>query len=252
MVLKDGSKMSKSKHNTIDPQEILDRFGADTARLFILFAAPPEQDLEWSDTGVEGAYRFLKKLWRSIYQHVEKHGTSVADFDLSSADSEQKTLFSKLQQTIAKVTDDMQRRYTFNTAIAAIMELFNAQQAFNQDNQNANALRHRVFTTITLLLSPMVPHICHHIWHHLGRSDAIINASWPDYDATAVIQDQIQYVVQINGKLRSRIQAHREIGKDQIQQNAQSDPTVARYLQGKKIKKVIVVHGKLVNFVIDG
>jgi len=243
-------KMSKSRKNGVDPKIILEQFGADTARLFILFAAPPEQNLEWSDAGVEGAHRFLKRLWKHVYQHVST-GTVSEAFHKQQADSGQKTLYAKLHQTIAKVTDDIKRRYTFNTAIAANMALLNALGQFKQQDPQSRALRQEVLRSCVLMLSPFVPHITHVLWQALGYHSLIIDEAWPDCD-TDIGPDQIEIVVQVNGKLRGRIQVPAQSDRDTIESSARADQTIAGYLEDKTVSKVIVVPSKLVNFVVTG
>ena len=249
MVLKDGSKMSKSKGNTVDPQGLIDEYGADTVRLFIMFAAPPEQSLEWSDSGVEGAFRFLRRLWRQAHLHLQA-SPSVLALDKDSMTEGQKALRRQLHQTIEKVTDDIGRRYTFNTAIAANMELLNALIKFNDDSGNGRALCHEVLEAIVRMLSPIVPHICEEIWKHLGHDQGISTEAWPAVDKTALQQDALQIMVQVNGKLRGKISVAIAASKDEIEAMALADENVSRFIDGKPIKKVIVVPKKLVNIVI--
>jgi leucyl-tRNA synthetase len=249
MVLKDGSKMSKSKGNTVDPQALIDQYGADTVRLFIMFAAPPEQSLEWSDSGVEGAFRFLKRLWKLVYQHVEPN-LPVKPLDKANLTKEQADLRRQLHQTILKVSDDFGRRFTFNTAIAANMELVNSLYKFNDDSDNARALLQEALEAIVLMLSPIVPHICHQLWQDLGRTDALISAAWPAVDQSALVQDTLDLVVQINGKLRGKISAPTAASNQDIEALALGDEHIARLLEGQTVKKVIVVPKKLVNIVV--
>jgi leucyl-tRNA synthetase len=249
MVLKDGSKMSKSKGNTVDPQALIDQYGADTVRLFIMFAAPPEQSLEWSDSGVEGAFRFLKRLWKLVFQHVES-GHAVKPLDKANLTKEQADMRRQLHQTIAKVSDDFGRRFTFNTAIAANMELVNSLYKFSDDSDNGRALLQEALEAIVLMLSPIVPHICHQLWQDLGRTDALISAAWPTVDLSALTQDTLDLVVQINGKLRGKISAAAAASNQEIEDLALGDEHIARLLDGQAVKKIIVVPKKLVNIVI--
>ncbi len=249
MVLKDGSKMSKSKGNTVDPQGLIDQYGADTVRLFIMFAAPPEQSLEWSDSGVEGAFRFLKRLWKQAYLHCEAGGSTVAP-DKQALSTEQQALRRQLHLTIQKATDDFGRRYTFNTVIAANMELINTLSKFTDDSDNGKAVRQEALEAIVLMLSPIVPHICHQLWLDLGHPEAVVGASWPQVDATALEQDTLELVLQVNGKLRSKMSVSVNASKDEIEAMALSDEQVKRFIEDKPIKKVIVVPKKLVNIVV--
>ncbi|MGZ8226818.1 MAG: leucine--tRNA ligase [Methylococcaceae bacterium] len=249
MVLKDGSKMSKSKGNTVDPQGLIEQYGADTVRLFIMFAAPPEQSLEWSDSGVEGASRFLKRLWKQVYQHIESGGTTGA-LDWSLLTEKQKMMRRLLHQTIQKVTHDMSVRTIFNTAIAANMELVNTLVKFTDDSDNGKTIRQEVLEAIVLMLSPIVPHICHQLWLDLGHKEVIVNVSWPQVDETALVQDSLELVVQVKGKLRSKIVVSANASADEIQAIALSDEHIKRFIEDKPVKKVIVVPKKLVNIVI--
>ncbi len=244
MVLKDGSKMSKSKGNTVDPQELIERYGADTVRLFIMFAAPPEQSLEWNDDGVEGAHRFLKRLWRLVHEQAEREGSR--ELNIEQLDKAAKDLRRKTHETIAKVSDDISRRYTFNTAIAAVMELCNAINAYKGDDV---AVRQEALEAAILLLSPIVPHICHQLWHSLGHDDAAVTAAWPQVDKAALVKDSIELVVQVNGKLRSRVEAPADADRDTLQELALADEKVQKFITGE-VRKVIVVPGKLVNVVV--
>ena len=249
MVLKDGVKMSKSKGNTVDPQELIQQYGADTVRLFTMFAAPPEQSLEWSDTGVEGAHRFLKRLWSMVYQHRE--GGPIPEFDPATLDDVQKDLRRKLHQTLEKVSDDVGRRQTFNTAIAANMELLNELGRFQDSSEQGRALFQEALEAIVLMLSPIVPHITHELWHELGHADAIIDQAWPVVDASALAQDSIELVVQVNGKLRGHIRVAADASREAIEEMAIANENVLRFVEDKTIRKIIVVPGKLVNVVAN-
>jgi leucyl-tRNA synthetase len=249
MVLKDGVKMSKSKGNTVDPQELIQQYGADTVRLFTMFAAPPEQSLEWSDSGVEGAHRFLKRLWSMVHQHRECG--LVPELDPAALDDAQKDLRRKLHQTLEKVSDDVGRRQTFNTAIAANMELLNELGRFQDTSDQGRALFQEALEAIVLMLSPIVPHIAHGLWHELGHADAIIDQAWPVVDESALAQDSIELVVQVNGKLRGHIRVAANASREAIEEMAIANENVQRFVDDKTIRKIIVVPGKLVNVVAN-
>ncbi|MBM4201767.1 MAG: leucine--tRNA ligase, partial [Gammaproteobacteria bacterium] len=248
MVLKDGSKMSKSKGNTVDPQALIDRYGADTVRLFIMFAAPPEQSLEWSDSAVEGAYRFLKRLWKQVAGHV--NAGPVAALNATVLEPAQREIRRQVHETLRKVGDDMGRRQTFNTAIAANMELLNALAKFDDISEKGRAVRQEALELVVLMLAPMVPHVCHELWVALGHPEPVVSADWPTVDESALARDAVEMVVQVNGKLRSRITVPVAAERGTVEAAALGDETVQRYLDGKPAKKVIVVPGKLVNVVL--
>jgi leucyl-tRNA synthetase len=249
MVLMDGSKMSKSKGNTVDPQALIEKYGADTVRLFIMFAAPPEQSLEWSADGVEGASRFLKRLWRQVYLHSQQvQGTHFKiQGELSK---EQQSVRRFLHQTIQKVTHDMGVRTIFNTAIAANMELLNTLAKFTDESNNSKAIRHEILEAIAIMLSPIVPHICDQLWRDLGHDNAIVSESWLSIDESALVQDSLELMVQVNGKLRGKITATASATNAEIETIALSDAAVLKFIDGQTIKKVIIVAGKLVNIVV--
>ncbi|MEQ3778463.1 MAG: leucine--tRNA ligase [Alcanivorax sp.] len=249
MVLKDGAKMSKSKGNTVDPQEMIEEYGADTVRLFMMFAAPPEQSLEWNDSGVEGAFRFLKRLWRLVAEHVEagKAGT----LDPASLDDAGKALRRKTHETIQKVSDDFGRRHTFNTAIAAVMELINEVSRFDIQGDQAGAVRQEALEAAVLLLSPITPHASHSLWQALGHDEAALNAAWPQVDESALVKDSLELVVQVNGKVRAKLEVPANANKDTVESLARAEPNVQKFTDGKTIRKVIVVPGKLVNIVAN-
>jgi len=249
MVLKDGAKMSKSKGNTVDPQALIDKYGADTVRLFMMFASPPEQTLEWSDSAVEGAYRFLKRLWKLCANHIND-GPSPT-LDKNSLTDSQLERRRKIHKTIIKVNDDIGRRYTFNTAIAAVMELINTLTQSQDDSDNGQAILREGLESAVLILSPIVPHITDVIWRDFGHEEQIINALWPDVDESALVQEKIQLIVQINGKLRARIKVPADADQGTIKATALAEEKVLRFTEGKSIKKVIIVPGKLVNIVIS-
>jgi leucyl-tRNA synthetase len=248
MVLKDGAKMSKSRGNTVDPQGLIDRYGADTVRLFTMFAAPPEQSLEWSDAGVEGAYRFLKRLWKQVHDHV---GAGPAEpLTIAALDAAQKARRRAVHATIAKVSDDIGRRYTFNTAIAACMELLNELGRSSDASAQGRAVMQEALEAVALMLSPIVPHITHALWKALGREAAVVECRWPVCDRDALVQEELTLVVQVNGKVRGRVSVPADAEQDTIETLVLEEPNVRKHLQGKAVSKVIVVPGKLVNVVV--
>ncbi len=249
MVLKDGAKMSKSKGNTVDPQGLIAKYGADTVRMFVMFAAPPEQSLEWSDSGVEGAYRFMKRLWRQVYLHVE-NAQAVPVLDKDSLTDGQKSIRRQLHLALKKATDDYGRRYTFNTVIAANMELVNTLSKFSDESENGIAIRQEVLESILLMLAPIVPHICQQLWQELGHEKDIVVESWPTVDESALEQDTITMMLQVNGKLRGDILVSLSAGKEEIEKMALANENVMRFIEGKSVKKVIVVPTRLVNIVV--
>ncbi|HHZ70066.1 MAG TPA: leucine--tRNA ligase [Methylococcaceae bacterium] len=249
MVLKDGRKMSKSKGNTVDPQSLIERYGADTVRLFIMFAAPPEQSLEWSDSGVEGSFRFLKRLWRQVYLQSNAGIISDYNFDNSALSTVQKDLRRQLHEVIQKVTDDMGRRFTFNTAIAANMELINAISKFEDNSTVGRAIKQEALESVVLMLMPIVPHICQELALQLGlTADRLL--SWPRCDERALVKDTLAIMIQVNGKLRGRLELAPNISRDVIKTLAKEDPKVMAFIGDKAIKKIIVVPNKLVNIVV--
>lgn len=246
-------KMSKSKNNGVDPQALIDQFGADTSRLFMMFAAPPEQSLEWSDAGVEGANRFLRRLWKLVYNHVSKcQDASLVSYaiDSSSLNSDEKLLRRKTHETIAKVSDDYHRRQTFNTAIAAVMEQLNAVQKLDASRAQALAVEREALHSAVLLLAPIVPHIAQALLQALGHSEGLLTATWPVLDERALARDTLTLMIQINGKLRGQIEVAVDADNASIEAAALANPDAQRFLNAQVPKKIIVVKQKLVNIVL--
>ena len=251
MVLKDGSKMSKSKGNTVDPQELIDQYGADTVRLFTMFAAPPELSLEWSDDGVAGAHRFLKRIHTLVTEHLNQgHHVSNEPVDLDGLSDEARDVYRKLHETIAKVSDDIGRRYHFNTAIASIMELTNSVMKFDATSDADRAVRSEAVEAIVILLSPITPHITEHLWSGLGHQNSLMDVPWPNVREDALTRNTLTLVVQVNGKLRGRIEVPSDADQATILTMARDEPQVAKFLEGMVEKKAIVVPQKLVNLVV--
>ena len=243
------TKMSKSKNNGVDPQTAIDKQGADTVRLFTMFAAPPEQTLEWSDEGVSGAHRFLRKLWKMVHEHLETN-ISVS-LNIDNLNQQQQDLRRKIHETINKVNDDFGRRNTFNTAIAAVMELLNDVAKHNSAETQSVAVRHEALTSAVLLLSPIAPHICHALWQALGHSESVADAKWPAVDEKALVRSSITLVLQVNGKVRGKIEVAADISKQDIEKIALADENVQRFIEGSTIRKIIVVPGRLINIVAN-
>ena len=251
MVLKDGSKMSKSKGNTVDPQELIDQYGADTVRLFTMFAAPPELSLEWSDDGVAGAHRFLKRIHTLVTEHLNQgHHVSNEPVDLDGLSDEARDVYRKLHETIAKVSDDIGRRYHFNTAIASIMELTNSVMKFDATSDADREVRSEAVEAIVILLSPITPHITEHLWSGLGHQNSLMDVPWPKVREDALTRNTLTLVVQVNGKLRGRIEVPSDADQATILTMARDEPQVAKFLEGMVEKKAIVVPQKLVNLVV--
>ena len=240
-------KMSKSKNNGVDPQSMIDKFGADTVRLFMMFAAPPEQSLEWSDSGVEGAHRFLKRIWRQVTEHLRR---APRHLERGRAERRKKRCAARPRDHY-KASDDIGRRTTFNTAIAAVMELSNAVAKFDDTSELGLAVSREALEACVLLLAPISPHLCHTLWQQLGHEQPAIEAQWPKVDEAALTAS-IELVVQVNGKLRARLEAPASADKATIEQLAMENENVQRHLEGKTVRKVIVVPGKLVNIVVSG
>jgi len=248
MVLKDGSKMSKSKGNVVDPQDYIDKYGSDTLRLFIMFSAPPELSLEWSDTGVEAAHRFIKKLWLIVKKHVDCGIVTEKNIP-GNLNSIQMDLRRKLHETLAKVTDNMESRFAFNTVIAAIMELLNAYNKFNIQSQTDKIISQEVMDTVVLMLSPIIPHVSHTLWQSLGHKKAIVNELWPTVDKKALLKETMEMSVQIDGKLRASLEVPSNADRNTIETEVLLLEKIKKHLTNKSVKKIIIVPGKLVNIV---
>jgi len=251
MVLKDGAKMSKSKGNTVDPQEMISKYGADTARLFILFAAPPTQDLEWSDSGIEGAHRFINKFFRLVTGFIKlKEGVEISKIDDLNLNEEQRSVRQKTHLALKKVGDDFGRRHSFNTAIATMMELNNLVSRYADTSQQGMAVKQEAIEIMVKCLSPVMPHVCHHLWFLLGGKNAVVDSQWPEVDESALIQERVQIIAQVNGKLRAKIMAPLDSDNQAVQEIALSDEKIVKFTMDKQIIKVIVVPNKLINIVV--
>jgi leucyl-tRNA synthetase len=246
------STMSKSKRNGVDPQDMIERYGADTARFYVMQASPPTDTVLWSDESVEGSFRFLKRLWAMVHAHVEQGVVAryPGDGPQGSVPSELRDLRFKLHKTIEKVADDYGRRLQFNTAIAAVRELLNLHSDLKDRSPVARAVSQEVLEDAVLLLAPIVPHICTALWAALRPGTRLLEQPWPAVDASALVQDSIQLVVQVNGKLRGHLNVPANATREQIEAMALADPTVVKFLAGQKPKKVVVVPGRLVNVVV--
>jgi leucyl-tRNA synthetase len=240
--------MSKSKNNGVDPLALIGEFGADTARLFTMFAAPPEQTLEWSDEAVQGAYRFIKRLWRAVHEHVSRGAAPALHKD--SLNDAQSAMRRMAHQTLAKVTDDIGRRRTYNTAIAAVMELLNALGKFTQQTPQDRSVMQEALQIAVITLSPIIPHVTHALWRELGNGGALIDERWPSVDEQALQTATLEMVVQVNGKLRGRIVVAVDAAESAVRSAALADANVQRFIGAAAVRKVIVVPGKLVNVVV--
>jgi len=241
-------KMSKSEGNGVDPEGLVARFGADTARLFMMSASPPEQTLEWSDEGVAGAARFIRRLWTAVYEH--QAAGAVVPLAVATLTEAQRELRRITHQRLAKATDDIGRRRNFNTAIAAMIEILNAVQRFADDSEQGRAVRQEALEVAVLVLAPIVPHVCHALWQGLGRYSALIDEHWPTPDAHALAQDTHELVVQVNGRLRGHVTVPVNSDEAAVRAAALADERVKKFIADKAVRRVIVVPGKLVNVVI--
>jgi len=242
-------KMSKSKNNGVDPQIMVDKFGADTVRLFSMFAAPPEQSLDWNEQGVEGMARFLRRVWVQVQKHIAEGRTDM--MDVSQLTPEQKNMRRQLHETIQKVGDDYGRRYTFNTAIAAVMECMNALSKFDDHSANGRALKQEAYEAVALLLNPITPHTSHALWQALGHAETTLeDIPFPKVDVQALSRDSVTLAVQVNGKLRATIEVAVNTPKDEIERLAKAEPNVEKHIEAQTVKKIIIVPGKIVNIVV--
>ena len=247
MVLQEGSKMSKSKGNVVSPEEIINKYGADTARLFILFAAPVDRDLDWSDQGVEGSYRFLGRVWRI----VDAYDQAAKENHMGDLTKDEVALRRELHRVIKKVTEDLDNNFNFNTAISAIMELVNAMYAHKDKAESVNAdLANELTHNLVLLLAPFVPHITEELWHELGETESVHTMNWPTYEESALEVDEVEVVLQVNGKVRDKLTVSVNITKEELEALAKESSRVQEFTEGKQIVKVIYVPGKLVNIVV--
>ena len=241
------SKMSKSKGNVVSPEEILEKYGADTARLFILFAAPPDRELDWSDEGVEGSFRFLNRVWRLVYEFVSNYDISNTEFEIRTDDD--KDLNYVLNTTIRRTTDDIGDRFNFNTAVSSVMELVNKLYKYKELENVNEGLFCRAINDLVLMLAPFTPHICEEMWEALGHSTSLAHEKWPELNEEALVQDNVEIIVQINGKLRYKLSVNSDLDKAQLEEAVLADEKVSELLEGKNVVKTIVVPGRLVNFV---
>jgi leucyl-tRNA synthetase len=251
MVIKDGAKMSKSKGNVVDPDKLINEYGADTARMFSLFASPPERDLEWSDQGVDGSFRFLSRIWRLVYDNFGAL-TSRIPAPEGEASADVKALRRATHKTIKKVTEDIDERFHFNTVIASCMELVNALYQYNvnkDDLHSIHAFREAV-NTVVLLLAPFAPHICAELWESLGHKVTLENHPWPSFDPELIKADEMLIVLQVNGKVREKITVPADATEDYVKEYALKQDKVIQFIEGKSPKKVIYVPSKLINIVV--
>ena len=247
----ESAKMSKSKANVVDPEEAVEKYGADTVRLYILFAAPPEQDFEWTDEGIQGAYRFLQRYWNFVNKYLDKiRSLSYTREELRNVQGKAKEVRREIHQTIKEYRRDFEERYQFNTAIAKIMKLLNTLQDFEpKDELDFKVLKEGI-EVITLLLSPITPHIAEEVWEMLGKNEFIVNQLLPEYDEEALKLEEVEIPVQINGKVRAKIKIPADAGEEEVKKLALENEKVKKYTEGKEIKKIIYINGRLINIVI--
>ncbi len=248
MVIKDGAKMSKSLGNVVSPAEIIEKYGADTARLFILFAAPPERELDWSDKGVEGSYRFINRVYRAVYEYKEKYAAGAADTYEIKTDAD-KSMAYWMNYAVKKVTDDVGERFNFNTAISTIMEMVNEMYRYKEGEVN-EALYGAAIKNLIIMLAPFVPHVTEEMWDHLGYEGSVHEQAWPTYDESALVKDTVEIVVQINGKIKEKINIPGDLSREEMEKIAMEDEKVKGLTEGKNIVKVIAVPNKLLNIVV--
>ena len=249
MVNKDGKKMSKSLGNVVSPEEIINKYGADTARLFILFAAPPERELDWSDAGVEGSYRFLNRVYRLVYEIKEKYPEVPSAFEIKT--DADKSLNYTLNFTIKKVSEVVGGRFSFNTAISSIMELVNEMYRYKEQGCVNEGLLGKAVKDLILILSPFVPHICEEMWEHIGQTESVTTMSWPEYDEDALVKESVEVVVQINGKVKEKMMVAADAGKSELEKIALENERIKALLDGKTVVKVVAVPGRLINIVVE-
>jgi len=250
MVIKDGAKMSKSLGNVVSPAEIQARYGSDTARLFILFAAPPEKELDWSDEGVEGSYRFLNRVYRLVIEYIDEiRGDADVSTSFEAKSDADKSLSFMLNSAIKKVTEDVGGRFNFNTAIASIMELVNEMYKYKNDEINL-PLYGNAIETLLVLLNPFCPHVTEELWNNLGHEDRLYNKEWPSYDESALVKDEIEFILQINGKLKDRLRLPNDTQKEVVEEAARASERFKEATEGHEVVKVIFVPNKIINFVV--
>ena len=247
MVIKDGAKMSKSLGNVVSPVEIIEKYGADTARLFILFAAPPERELDWSDKGVEGSFRFINRVYRAVYEYKQKYGDVTGDYEIKT--DADKNMAYWMNYAIKKVSDDIGERFNFNTAISTIMEMVNEMYKYKEGEVNEK-LYGAAVRNLIIMLAPFVPHVTEEMWEHLGFEGSVHQQSWPEYDESALVKDSVEIVVQINGKIKEKINIPGDLSKEEMEKIAMEDEKVKGLTEGKNVVKVIAVPGKLLNIVV--
>ena len=248
MVNKDGKKMSKSLGNVVSPEEIIGKYGADTARLFILFAAPPDRELDWSDAGVEGSYRFFNRVYRLVYEIREKYPRVPDAFEIKT--KADKDLNYALNYTIKKVSEDVGGRFNFNTAISSIMELVNEMYRYKEADEVNPGLLGKACKDLILILSPFVPHICEEMWEHIGQLESVSAMKWPEFDEEALVRDSVEIVVQINGKVKEKLMVAASADKDELEKIALESDKIKSLTAGKQVVKVIAVPGRLINIVV--
>ena len=247
MVLMDGSKMSKSKGNTVSPVELVEKYGADTARLFILFAAPPERDLEWSEQGVEGCFKFLNRVYRLVDELAPVAKLELEFGNLTKAD---KDMRAKTNNTLKKVTEDLNDKFGFNTAIAALMELINDLYKYKELEDRNDAVIKEAIKAVVVILAPFAPHLGEELWLMIGKEASVFDIGWPDYDKSAIQLDEVEIIVQVNGKVRNKINAPVGIDQDVMKKLALNDEKIKEFIEGKNVVKVIAIPSKLVNIVV--
>lgn len=247
MVIKDGAKMSKSLGNVVSPAEIIEKYGADTARLFILFAAPPERELDWSDKGVEGSYRFINRVYRLVYEFTGKYDSDKGSYDIDS--DADKNMAYWMNYAIKKVSDDIGERFNFNTAISTVMEMVNEMYKYKEGKVN-EGLYSTAVKNLVIMLAPFVPHVAEEMWEHLGYGGSVHDQSWPEYDESALVKDTVEIVVQINGKIKEKINIAGDLSREEMEKIAVENETIKKLTDGKNIVKIIAVPNKLINIVV--